>query len=324
MEFNIQEIINDIFILRAVAILFIVIAAIFMVLQVTKQKTIFKGQGIKNEISYVSEVRRRDAEIIKINNFMRFLTNIVENSPLALSKSNLDYYEYNITRASIKVFGGFRDLKPVEFNAVIKLLTIFSVLISVVVALLFSVIFGVVMLVVSVVVAGTFPMMFIRQIVKDKDDEVVQNFSDFYLMLHYVLMEGSKTPLINIMRSYAKTTTSKEMIKLVDTCVHYIETYGEYEATKYISKNYREIHVLTRLMRIIKQVNEGADVKTELAGFRAEVLRSKRYMIEMKVNKLVMKAKLSFYVLTPILIQAILSAMSIYFPDIGVITGLVS
>ena len=141
-------------------------------------------------------------------------------------------------------------------------------------------------------------------------------------MIHYELISGSNTPLANIMRSYAKTTDSKEMKNMVDVCVHYIETYGDFEATRYISKAYREIPVMTKLMRLIRQANEsGATVVEELKGFRQEILNEKRYEIEKRTDKLIARARASFNLLMPILLQAILSAMSIYLSDMGAMSS---
>ena len=139
-------------------------------------------------------------------------------------------------------------------------------------------------------------------------------------MIHYVLMASSQTPLEGIMKSYQKTTDSEEMKHFVDVCVHYIDTYGEYNATNYIAKAYREIPEVAKLMRLIRQANEGGDIKAELLGFRKELLDAKRYTIEKKMKKLVDMGRAQFNILMPVLIQAVLSAMSIYFEDLGGVT----
>lgn len=77
------------------------------------------------------------------------------------------------------------------------------------------------------------------------------------------------------------------MKHFVDVCIHYIDTYGEYEATRYISKAYREIPQVAKLMRLIRQANEGGDIKAELIGFRTELLNARKYEIEKRMNKLI-------------------------------------
>ena len=174
-----------------------------------------------------------------------------------------------------------------------------------------------------IIVANTVPMMIIRSTVREKDLEIKENFADYYLMIHYVLLANAKTPLNGIMKSYAKTTNSKEMIRYIDACLHYIDTYGEYEATKYITKDYRELPEVGKLMRLIKQANEGGEIEAELYGFRTELLAAKRYAIEKRMEKLIKKAQMSFNILMPVLFQAILSAMAIYISDLGIASTIV-
>ena len=72
-------------------------------------------------------------------------------------------------------------------------------------------------------------------------------------------------------------------------------------------------------MRLIRQTNEGGDIEAELMGFRTELLAASRYALEKRMEKLIAKAKASFNLLMPILFQAVLSAMSIYISDMGLI-----
>ena len=72
-----------------------------------------------------------------------------------------------------------------------------------------------------------------------------------------------------------------------------------------------------KLMRLIRQNNDGGDVRAELIGFRNELLSAKKYAIRKRMEKLILKANRSFNILLPILVQAIISAMAIYFKDIS-------
>lgn len=40
-------------------------------------------------------------------------------------------------------------------------------------------------------------------------------------------------------------------------------------------------------MRLIRQANDGGDIKAELIGFRNELLNARRHTIEKKMNKLI-------------------------------------
>ena len=112
---------------------------------------------------------------------------------------------------------------------------------------------GFVLLVFSVIMGNTLPMMVVRQMVKDKDMEIREHFADLYLMLHYILIADTKIPLSGVFKSFGKNTDSDEMRRFIDVCIHYIDIYGEYEATNYIAKDYRELSEVNKLMRLIRQ-----------------------------------------------------------------------
>lgn len=309
------------FVKIAIVVLLIIIA-FWVILKLFNIKSPFKGKGIGAELNRMETIRKRDESIIRRNKFLANITNIIEKTPLKISKSREDYLQYNLDRAGMKIPGGGRILRAKEFNAMSKFIIIAVCLVGVATTLLINAMLGVIFIMMALLMGNVLPMQMLRGIVKSKDDEIRENFSDFYLMLHYVLMESTNTPLEGIMKSYAKTTTSNEMIRLVDTCVHYIDTYGEYVATRYIARQYREIPEIGKLMRLIRQANDGGEVKAELMGFRTELLNAKKYEIEKRMNKLITRAKASFNILMPILIQAVISAMAIYISDLGLAKSL--
>lgn len=275
-----------------------------------------RGKAITHELDHLDKVKKRDEAILRSNRMIQFFTNIIEGSFLKLDKSYIDYHTYNLTRANIRIPGKYRIMKPQEFNAIVKTYMMIGVAVGLLTSLLVSSVLGVFIVILSIFIAITIPMRVVRGIVKSKDMEIVLNFADFYLMIHYTLLASAGTPIAGIMKSYDKTTDSEEMHRFIDVCIHYIDTYGEYEGTRYIAKQYREINEVGKLMRLIRQANEGGDVRAELMGFRQELLDAKKYVIEKKMDKLVMKAKISFNILIPILVQAVISAMAIYFDDI--------
>ena len=66
---------------------------------------------------------------------------------------------------------------------------------------------------------------------------------------------------------------------------------------------------------------DGAEIEQELIGFREEIIKQRKLMIETRMNALVLRAELSLKILMIILFQAILSAMALYLPDLGVATS---
>lgn len=308
---------------QSIVYVLLVVLMVMAIMKMFNMRSPFNKRGIKSELDYINQVKRRDANILRANSIMRITTKIIEKTPLALTKSSHEYWQYNITRAGVKIPGGSRSMQATEFNAVVQLVTLILLGLNVIILLLFNSILGSVLIVFTLIVSSYCPMMVIRQIVKERDNEITANFADFYLMLHYVLLASSSTPLSGVMKSYNKTTSSEEMHRLIDSCIHHIDTYGEYEATRYIAKDYREIPEVGKLMRLIRQTNEGGDVKAELNGFRDELIDAKEYAIKLRMNKLVNKARLSFNVLLPVLLQVIMSAMSIYMSDLGLAKGLI-
>lgn len=314
---------NAIPLIRILIILAILFIMVRIIMKFFNVKTLRKGKGIVSELDYIDKVKKRDASIVRYNKLIAKVTSLIEASPFRINKVNKEYLEYNLTRANVRIPGGARVYKAEEFNAMVVFIAFCICCVGVILTLLANYVLGVTLIVFTIIMSSMLPLMFLRQMVKAKDLEIKENFSDFYLMLHYVLIARTKTSLTSIMKSYAKTTDSTEMKHLVDVCCHYMETYSEYEGTKYISKAYREIPSMTKLMRLIRQSLGGYEVEAELIGFRQELLSEKKYAIARRTDKLINKARASFYLLMPILFQAILSAMSIYFSDMGLISTFV-
>ena len=301
---------------RLIVIALIIVAAFLIIIRMFKVKNPLRGKAITHELDNMDKIRKHDESIVRANRIISAITNLVERTPFALSKSYVEYWNYNLYRANIRIPGKARVMRATEFNALIKATEAFVVLLGLLVTVFFNGPLGLLLIISAIVMCNTFPMMIVRQTVKTKYMEIIENFAQFYLMIHYVLLASSGTPISGTMKSYDKTTDSEEMHRFVDTCIHYIDTYGEYEATNYIAKQYREIPQVGKLMRLIRQANEGGDVRAELIGFRNELLEAKKYTLQKHKEKLVMKAQLSFNILIPILIQAIISATAIYLPDI--------
>lgn len=309
-------------IVKVAIILLIVVLMIVAIIKILKVKMPFKGRAIVNELEHLEEVRKRDESIKRANKFIGDLVTFIEHTPFKLDKLRYEYLEYNLIRADIKAPGGHRVLKPIEYNAIIKTMQILGFIVGILSTVLISPLLGMVIVICVSVIGGTLPLMIIRAKVKKKDDEIIENFSDFYLMIHYVLMARANTPLSGIMKSYDKTTNSQEMHKFVNTCIFHLDTYGDYEGPVKIAERYKEIPVVGKLMRLIRQANEGADIAPELKGFRQELIEAKHYTLRRKGDKIVGKAKMLFYALMPILWQAIISAMFIYINDLNLTSSI--
>lgn len=300
----------------------IIVLASLLILRLFKIKSIFKGKGIEAELQNVKTLKKRDTYIIKANKMLLWATKLVEKSPLSLSREKKEYWQYNLRRLGVKIPGGYRDLQATEFNALIQVTAFAMCMVSIIVMVFVNYMLGILLIMSVLIAAGTLPMTVIRSMVAQRDLEIKSNFANYYLMLHYVIIAGSKADLGSVMKSYAKTTSSVEMQKYVEACLNHIETHGEYEATRYIAKDYQEVAEVGKLMRLIRQANEGGNVNEELVGFRAELMSAKRYAVIQRREQLILKAQHSFNILMIVLIQAVLSAMSIYLEDMQLMTSL--
>lgn len=307
---------------KLIAVALLITAMIILIIKILQVRNPLKGKAVISELEYLDKVKKRDQSIVRMNKFMSLTTKIIEKSPFSLNRSLQDYWSYNLVRANVRIPGGLRIMKPEEFNACIKFVEGFVILIGVLIGMLFSAPIGVMLVISSIFIASTLPMMVVRQMVKAKDLEITTHFADFYLMVHYVLLASAGTPIAGIIKSFDKTTDSEEMHRFADVCIHYMDTYGEYEATRHIARTYREIPEVGKLMRLIRQANEGGDVRAELMGFRNELMAAKRYAITKRMEKLVAQARASFNILVIVLIQAIISAMAIYLDDLQLGVGL--
>lgn len=316
IDWDLMKQFQSIPLIKVVIILLLITICILLIMRLFNIKSVFKGKGIMSEINNVNSLKSRDRYIITSNKWLKRATDLVQRTPFNIPANRQEYMNYNLKRANIRVPGGFRYMSAKEFNAVTKLLGLAVIILGVFAGIFANLVIGVVLICVAIVGTISLPTMIVRTMVREKDNEIKENFSDFYLMLHYVLVIGGSTPLDKLMKSYAKTTDSPEMVRFVDNCVGHIDTHGEYHATALIIKDYREIAQVGKLMRLIKQMHDGADVVQELIGFREELIKEKKYMIEKRMNLLVKKAQASFNILTIILIQAIISAMALYLPDI--------
>jgi hypothetical protein len=217
--------------------------------------------------------------------------------------------------------GGFRPMVMEEFYAVIKISAMILCILFAIFGFCINKTIGFIAVVFIIWASITLPMIIIRSVVKSKDAVVKRNFFDMYCKLHYSLMSGGVTPINKLLQIYAKTTDDPEMLRFVDNCCNLIETYNEYGATTRIADDYREIAEVGKLMRLVKQQADGADITAELVGFREELIAEEKYRLETLVNKDIAKVKATLNFLIVLLVQAVISAMTIYLPDMGALTS---
>lgn len=312
---------NSVTAVKIIIVALLIVVTVSIIMRLVGLRSLFQDKGVSAELENINSIKKRDKQVIRANYALKKITKLVNKSGLNIGTKKHEYIEYNLRRAGVRIPGGFRVITPEEFNACCKIGSLITTAIGIIVLALVNILFGFVITVGCVVLWNTVPMMIIRGVVADKDAEIKSNFFDLYLMLHYTLIASAKTPIAQLFKSYGKQTNSGEMLAFTSTCVDFLDTYGEFNATRLIAKEYREIAEVGRLMRLIRQQQEGGDITQELIGFKSQLVKEREYEVEQRMDKLVNRANDSFKVLMIILIQAIISAMAIYLPDVLSVTS---
>lgn len=290
---------------------------IILMLKLLGIRTITQDAGVRAEIDNVKTLRKTEKSIIARQKSLNRLKGIVAALGLNPGQVYADYMNYNLKRAGIMAPAGDRALDAFEFNALVKTGIACTTVVCLLVMLFLNLTLGFLLLLLALVMWNTIPNMYVRSLAMEKDTIIKNNFFDFYQEIHYILINGGNASISKRIRSYQKgVRNNPEMVRFADTCADYIDIYGEAEGSTYIAKEYREIPDVTKLMRLIKQFNDGGDIKQDLIGFRDKLLLEKQMRMEDEQKKLVTKARLSFNILMIVLVQAILSAMAIYLPDL--------
>lgn len=300
----------------------LLLLAIIFILKQYDIKSLVNKKAVRNNIENIKVMQKRDRNIIAANRFLRLMASVGRIKLFAYDEITREYMDYNLKRAGVKGPGGFKNITADEFKGLNVTGVILACLIDLLLTPIISLKVSLIVMVAILILGSYLPKIVIRSTVTKKDFELKSGFPDFYLMLHYVLLTGGRAPLDKVMKSYARTTDNQEVLDFISVAVDYIETYGEYRAMAYISRSYREVPEVGKMCRLIKQMFEGGDVTNELIGFRSELIQQKKWAIEQRGEKLIKKAKVSFNILMIVLIQAVISAMLIYLPDISSAGGL--
>lgn len=281
--------------------------------------------GLEAEINNINQLRKRDAKILKRTKSLSELTNIVEGIGLGVDPTKVAYLEYNLKRAGIKHPNGQRTLSPSEYNAILKKWQLLFAVVGLALAILTPLgTIGVTFGIVGIVILNIVPEIWLREVVLKKDNIIKRNFFDFYGELHYPMISStSSEPLIKIIRSYSKVDLVDEMREFTNNVADLFDLYGEYEGSKYVAMEYKEIPEVSKLMRLIRQYNEAADIEQDMIGFREQLLLQQQINIDKHCDKLIARARGSFFLIYIILFQAIISAMAIYVQDLGGINSII-
>lgn len=323
MDNGYMGMINNIQYMKVGIYLLLTLIAIILIMRMFRIRGFGAGRGVRDTLKDIEKQRERDYFVASSNTALRNLSIIIQNSPFKINSAMEDYLKYNLTRANWKAPGGYKTLEPKEYNALRVVSIGFLVCICMLTGILIkNIVLGMVLSGVCIVLGNTVPKKVLRSIVKAKDEEIERNFADLYLMIHYVLYTGAKTPIGKALKTAAKTSESEEIKRFVDVAESYMSQYGEGEATSYITNEYREVESVCELMKLIKQIYDKHDIRNDLLAFRVRIIDKKENLLDKRVAKLIEKARKSYIILMIILVQAIISAVIIFLPDLGGATSL--
>lgn len=298
-------------------IVLLLITLMFILIAKQYNITTLSRNGINYAMSVRARIRRKDEFIVHSMNFINKVTEWTERSIFRSNKQMKDYMDYNLRRTGFTLPNG-NPIHIEEYNAM-KVFTLGTLLvISTFIAVVVSATVGILMALISTWTIVTLPMIIIRGIVTSKDAIIRANFMDVYLVLHYSLYMGGETPIPQLLASYRRTTDIPEMHEMVEVWTNHIDTLGEYNATEPIARDYREVGEIGTLMRLIKQIYDGGNVKNELIGFRKELVAARKATLEKRGDQIIERVNNILYIIIMILlVQAVISSMAIYIPDIA-------
>lgn len=303
---------------KIILCLLIILIAVMIAVRILGIRSIGKDEGVRAELDNVKTLRRTEANILAKQRRLIRLKSIMKAFGLEPNATAVDYMNYNLKRAGILNPSGDRALDAYEFNAYVKTGTLITAAICILIMIFSNLAMGAILLSISLLLWGMLPNTFVRSEAVRRDKVIRDNFFDFYAEIHYILKDGGQVPLAKKIRAYSKSVRNKpEMVQFADNCAELMDTYGEYQGTLYIAKEYKEIPEVGKLMRLIRQLNDNADISKDLDGFREQLMVEKQLKMEAAQKKLIEKARWSFNILLIVLVQAILSAMAIYLPDLG-------
>lgn len=273
---------------------------------------IFSSATIANVSSMVAMSLSVDKKQWRMRKFLNTMISLQNRGIFKLDPYKADDLSFNLSRLGWELRG--IPLTAEMYNGLKLFASIIILLASIVGSLVtWNPAVGIIGLILMLFVGSI--DTFIAMRVKQLDEEISANFLELYLILYHTMVADGGASLASLLRVYL-VTAEGEMKVVTEKIIYSLDTYGEALGCDKLTNAFRHEYV-TRLMRLIKGYVQGADVRDDLKGFRVLLIENREREIERESERLQMKARMSFYILMPVLVQAIISAMAIYFGDIS-------
>lgn len=278
---------------------------------------VFNSATLANINSTVSLSLAVDKKQWRMRKFLNSMVSLQSRGIFKLDPYKADDLSFNLQRLGWKL----RDipLTAEMYNGLKIFASIITIILSALISLVTFNPMGLLIGGILVIAIGSLDT-FIAMRVHQLDEEISKNFLELYLILYHTMVADGGATLASLLRVYLATAEG-EMAIVTEKIIYSMETYGEALGCDKLTNAFRHEYV-TRLMRLIKGYVQGADVRDDLRGFRALLIENREREIEHESEKLQRKARMSFYILMPVLVQAIISAMAIYFGDIASVGNL--
>lgn len=302
----------------AIVIILIIILYIMYLMKVMNIRSLGTSKAVRNVIDNVKLIRKKEKFSKNYYRFLSIAENLIEKTPFKLDQRRAEYLQYNIDRIGLKTYDGSRTFKARQLNGAIQLLGILLYIFAAFIMIFFNGAIGLALLISSFIFANSVLMLYLRMKVAQKDKELKNEFLDLYLKIHNILIEKGKSPLAKVISSYAESSGSDEVKQFADVCTYNFETYGEYVGSDLVSKHYREVNDVVKLMTLIKENQSGAEIQEELVAFRKQLIEEDKFIREKNGQKIVDKMNTAMEVgIMVFLGQICLSAMIPFIVDIA-------
>ena len=161
--------------------------------------------------------------------------------------------------------------------------------------------------------------------VKNENFKITEEFGDFYLVQHHLLLSDTQRPFekgLNIYKDIAKNTATKNFINIA---LYYIKREnGELGAIRKLKSLYRDIPSLQSLLVLEEQKVGGTsiingNIEEDANGIRRQVIEEKERYIEDRALAIQKKVQVIRWCVMVLIIQAILvGAIAVIIPILGV------
>ena len=267
--------------------------------------------GVKKTVDVYSQRMSVDQRYNRWKRISNFFKKIADISLFRGSETELASYETYVSQLGMKLYEGV-PWTAASLVAAVRLMMFGGILLTLLGMFLLGVtpIFSVVGLL-TVVASLCVPTMLSSRLLKVSKD-IDKDFYGFYLLVYHSMLEGGNVE--SLIRMY--NHRAKGGMELFTTqFLYYIGTYGDTVGCDKLGAIFTHPY-LSRFITMYRGFVRGADVRSDAIGFEQQLADAEERRIEDFALKLEEKAHIAFYVLMPVLIQAIISAMGIFLSDI--------